>query len=95
MADSGRTIGKYLTFFNIFYTISVNCQMENTESTEELYKHARNQHVLLDRRLKMLMKKSYLTSQEELEMKVLKKKKLYYKDIMDKTGHSLQREEKD
>ena len=43
----------------------------------------------------MLMKKSYLTSQEELEMKVLKKKKLYYKDIMDKTGRSLKREEKD
>jgi hypothetical protein len=69
--------------------------MENTESTEELYKQARNQHVLLERRLKMLMKKSYLTSQEELEMKVLKKKKLYYKDIMDKTGRSLKREEKD
>ncbi len=69
--------------------------MENTESTEEIYKQARNQHVLLDRRLKMLLKKSYLTAQEELEMKVLKKKKLYYKDIMDKTGRSLKREEKD
>lgn len=69
--------------------------MENTESTEELYKEARDQHILLDRRLNMLMKKSYLTSQEELEMKVLKKKKLYYKDIMDKTSHRHKREETD
>ena len=60
--------------------------MENTESKEEIYNQARNQHVLLDRRLKMLLKKSYLTAEEELEMKVLKKKKLYYKDTMDNAG---------
>jgi hypothetical protein len=73
----------YLTFFTIFITISVNCQMENTESKEEIYNQAKNQHALLERRLRMLLKKPYLTAAEELEIRVLKKKKLYYKDTMD------------
>ena len=73
----------YLTFFNIFITICVNCQMENTESKEEIYNRAKSQHALLDRRLQMLLKKPYLTAEEELEIRVLKKKKLYLKDTMD------------
>jgi hypothetical protein len=60
--------------------------MENTESKEQIYNQAKNQHELLDRRLQMLLKKSYLTVKEELEMRVLKKKKLYYKDVMDNAG---------
>jgi hypothetical protein len=76
-------INDYLTFFTIFITICVNCQMEYTESKEEIYNRAKSQHVLLDRRLQMLLKKPYLTAEEELEIRVLKKKKLYYKDTMD------------
>ena len=57
--------------------------MENTESKEEIYCQAKNQHTLLERRLRMLLKKPYLTAEEELEIRVLKKKKLYYKDAMD------------
>ena len=32
----------------------------------------------------MLLRKPYLTAEEELEIKVLKKRKLYYKDIMER-----------
>jgi hypothetical protein len=81
--DSDRTMNDYLTFFTIFITICVNCQMENTESKEEIYNRAKSQHVLLDKRLQVLLKKPYLTAEEELEIRVLKKKKLFLKDTMD------------
>jgi hypothetical protein len=81
--DSDRTMNDYLTFFTIFITICVNCQMENIESKEEIYNRAKSQHTLLDRRLQMLLKKPYLTAEEELEIRVLKKKKLFLKDTMD------------
>ena len=84
-----------MTFFNNFYTISFNCQMENAESKEEIYKQAKEWHTLLERRLRMLMKKSYLTSQEEFEVRVLKKKKLYYKDMMDNAVETRGREGRD
>ena len=72
--DSGKTINDYLTFSNISITICVNCQMENTESKEEIYNRAKSQHTLSDRRLQMLLKKPYLTAEEELETRVLKRK---------------------
>ena len=43
----------------------------------------------------MLMKKSYLTADEEMEVKVLKKKKLYFKDIMEKVGEELKKGDQD
>jgi hypothetical protein len=58
--------------------------MEEGETKEDIYKRAKSQHTTLDRRLRMLLRKPYLTVQEELEMKVLKKKKLYLKDVMEK-----------
>ena len=67
--------------------------MENTGSKEEIYMQAKSQHAMLDSRLHMLMKKAYLTADEELEVKVLKKKKLYYKDVMDKTAEVEQTKE--
>ena len=57
--------------------------MDNGENKEETYHQAKANHEIMERRLKMLLRKSYLTASEELEVKVLKKKKLYYKDIMD------------
>ncbi len=83
-----------MTFFNIFYTISFTIQMDNAESKEEIYKQYKGQHATLDRRIKMLLKKSYLTEDEEREIKVLKKKKLYYKDLMESLASSSQRKEK-
>jgi hypothetical protein len=83
LVEPDRIINDYLTFFAIFITISINCPMENTESKEEIYYQAKSQHALLERRLRMLSKKPYLTAEEELEIRVLKKKKLYYKDTMD------------
>ena len=68
--------------------------MDNSESKEEIYKQYKGQHATLDMRIKMLLKKSYLTEDEEREIKVLKKKKLYYKDLMESLASSSQRKEK-
>ncbi len=37
----------------------------------------------MDRRIQMLLKKSYLTEAEEREIKILKIRKLYIKDLME------------
>lgn len=58
--------------------------MDSTESKEEIFNRAKGQHTTLDLRLQMLLKKPFLTAEEELEIRELKKKKLYYKDIMEK-----------
>jgi len=63
--------------------------MEQKESKEESYKRAKEQHAMLDRRLQTLLKKSYLTEDEELEVKNLKKKKLYFKDMMERIQEEL------
>jgi hypothetical protein len=69
--------------------------MENIESKEEIYNRAKSQHTLLDRRLQILLRKPYLTNKEELEVRVLKKKKLYYKDIMENLSDTQEGKEKD
>ncbi|HEY3278454.1 MAG TPA: hypothetical protein VGJ94_17695 [Syntrophorhabdaceae bacterium] len=60
---------------------------------EEVYKNAKEQHTALDNRLQMLLKKTYLTEEEEVEVKVLKKKKLYFKDLMEKAAEELKKGE--
>ena len=57
---------------------------EEKKSSEERYNEARILHKSLDEKLQMLLAKPYLTEDEELEIKLLKKKKLYFKDIMEK-----------
>jgi hypothetical protein len=57
--------------------------MEKGTSKSEMYEAARGLHISLERRLSMLLKKSFLSEQEEIEMKVLKKRKLFCKDIME------------
>jgi hypothetical protein len=57
--------------------------METSEPKEDLYETARGLHLTFDRRLRMLLRKSFLSEDEETEMKILKKKKLYYKDLME------------
>lgn len=69
--------------------------MEKGETKEDIYNNAKTQHTSLDRRLQMLLKKPYLTVEEELEIKVLKKKKLYYKDIMERAKEEIVKGEKD
>jgi hypothetical protein len=66
--------------------------MEKGESKEDIYNRAKNQHAILDRRLQMLLKKPYLTEDEEMEVKVLKKQKLYFKDIMERVSDELKKE---
>ena len=68
--------------------------MDNAENYEEIYRQYKGQHATFDRRIQMLLKKSYLTDAEEREMKVLKKKKLYYKDLMENIIAEAQRKEK-
>lgn len=57
--------------------------MEKRTGSDQLYNDAKGFHSSLDRRLRMLMRKPFLSEDEELEVRVLKKKKLYYKDIME------------
>jgi len=63
--------------------------MEEIKNKDELYNEARILHKSLDEKLQMLQAKPYLTEDEELEMKLLKKKKLYYKDIMEKMNEEI------
>ena len=58
--------------------------MEEKKSKEERYNEARILHKSLDEKLQMLQAKPYLSEDEELEMKLLKKKKLYFKDMMER-----------
>jgi hypothetical protein len=58
--------------------------MEEKKNKEERYNEARILHKSLDEKLQMLQAKPYLTEDEELEVKLLKKKKLYFKDIMER-----------
>ena len=58
--------------------------MDKGKSKEELYSEAKNHHASLDRRLQMLLKKPFLTESEEVEVRELKKQKLFYKDIMER-----------
>jgi hypothetical protein len=57
--------------------------MEKEVDKNEIYQTAKGVHVSLERRLSMLLKKPFLSEEEEMEMKVLKKRKLFYKDIME------------
>lgn len=68
--------------------------MKQGESKEDIYNQAKSQHETLDRRLQMLLKKPYLTADEEMEVMVLKKKKLYFKDIMERVGEEMRKEGK-
>ncbi|MEN6616809.1 MAG: dihydroxy-acid dehydratase [Syntrophorhabdus sp.] len=63
--------------------------MEKAESIQEMYNQYKGQHTIMDRRIQMLLKKSFLTEAEEREIKDLKKKKLYYKDLMESLADSL------
>jgi hypothetical protein len=58
--------------------------MEEGKSKEDLYNEARILHKSLDEKLQTLQEKPYLTDDEELEVKLLKKRKLFYKDTMEK-----------
>jgi hypothetical protein len=57
--------------------------MDKDANKKDAYEAARGVHVSLERRLAMLLRKPFLSENEEIEMKILKKKKLFYKDIME------------
>lgn len=66
--------------------------MDNGKSKEDVYEEAKSRHTSLDRRLQMLLKKPFLTESEEVEVRELKKKKLYYKDLMEQMRKGQQEE---
>jgi hypothetical protein len=57
--------------------------MEETKNKEEQYNEAKAMHQSLHEKLQVLQEKPFLTPQEEQEVKVLKKQKLHYKDLME------------
>ena len=65
--------------------------MEESKSKEEQFNEARILHKSLDEKLQMLQAKPYLTEDEELEVKLLKKKKLYFKDIMENLREKIEK----
>lgn len=58
--------------------------MEDMKNREEQYNEAKAMHQSLHEKLQALQEKPFLTPNEEQEVKVLKKKKLYYKDLMER-----------
>ncbi len=64
---------------------------EETKSKEEQYNEARIMHKSYDEKLQTLQGKPYLSEDEELEVKLLKKRKLYYKDIMERLKKELEK----
>ncbi len=50
----------------------------------EDFRKAKQSHLELARQLEEMESKPYLTPQDEIEIKILKKKKLAYKDQMEK-----------
>jgi hypothetical protein len=65
--------------------------MEENKSREEQYNEARILHKSLDEKLETLQVKPYLTEDEELEIKLLKKRKLHYKDIMENLREEIEK----
>lgn len=64
--------------------------MSENKSKEEMYNEARILHKSLHEKLQTLQEKPYLTPDEELEVKLLKKKKLYFKDMMERIKKEMQ-----
>jgi hypothetical protein len=65
--------------------------MDENKSKEEQYNEARILHKSLDEKLQMLQVKAFLTEDEELEVKLLKKKKLHFKDIMENLREEIEK----
>jgi hypothetical protein len=70
--------------FHHFLYVTLLLSMDNGKNKEDSYSEAKSQHTSLDRRLQMLLKKPFLTESEEIEVRELKKRKLYYKDLMER-----------
>ena len=58
--------------------------IERLVKENEEFRQARETHLELGRQLDEMEKKPFLTPQDEVEIKILKKKKLSYKDKMER-----------
>jgi len=57
--------------------------MKLEQRTTEACKAAKTRHAMLERRLRVLLAKPYRTEDEEIEIRDIKKQKLYLKDMME------------
>ena len=74
----------FVDFFgHNLYHVWPSAMEKETSKKDDLYETAKFLHVSLERRLTMLLAKSFLSEDEEVEMRVLKKRKLRCKDIME------------
>lgn len=58
--------------------------VERLMREDEAFLKAKKAHAELERQLEELEKKPFLTPQDEIEIKIIKKKKLAYKDQMER-----------
>jgi uncharacterized protein len=58
--------------------------IERLSKENETFKNAKQMHAEYAKQLEDLEKKPFLTPPDEMEIKILKKKKLVYKDQMEK-----------
>lgn len=58
--------------------------IERLMREDEAFSNAKKAHAELERQLEELEKKPFLTPQDEIEIKIIKKKKLVYKDQMER-----------
>ena len=62
---------------------------EEIKSKEDQYNEARILHQSVGDKIDLLQAKPFLTDDEEIEVKLLKKRKLHYKDIMESLKEEL------
>jgi uncharacterized protein YdcH (DUF465 family) len=65
-------------------TMKEDALVDRLSRENEEFLKAKQAHTELARQLEELEKKPYLTPQDEIEIKILKKKKLAWKDQMEK-----------
>lgn len=58
--------------------------IERLMREDEAFSRAKEAHAELEKQLEELERKPFLTPQDELEIKIIKKKKLAYKDQMER-----------
>jgi uncharacterized protein YdcH (DUF465 family) len=91
MGDYIKVLG-YNSRKNVIFYLRRGAEMSSKEEElierlmreNEEFKNAKQVHTELARQLDELGKKAFLTPQDELDIKILKKKKLAYKDQMEK-----------
>jgi hypothetical protein len=73
----------------VFYTMGVR-RMDDDRSKKERYDEAKVLHKTMDDKLQLLVAEPFLTAEEEVEVRFLKKEKLRYKDTMERLKEEME-----